>query len=168
MKHHIFQRFRGFLLTLPAGFLALGLLTAAAPAGSADTSVLDLDAYSGKVVVVDFWASWCVPCRRSFPWLNEMQARYADAGLVIIGVNVDASADDAHQFLDEVPADFDVRFDPAGDIARDFEVIAMPSTYVFDRSGALQARHLGFKISDRDDYERTLRELLDHDDGSTP
>ena len=126
----------------------------------ADTETLDLDAYAGKVVVVDFWASWCVPCRRSFPWLNEMHARYADQGLVIIGVNVDASTDDARQFLAEIPADFAVHFDPDGELARRFDVAAMPSTYVYGRDGALHARHLGFRVGERDDYERTLQTLL--------
>ena len=125
-----------------------------------DTPTIDLGAYAGKVVVVDFWASWCAPCRRSFPWLNEMHARYADDGLVIIGVNVDASRDDARQFLAEIPADFTVTFDPDGDMARQFDVVAMPSTYVYDRAGALHARHLGFRVGDRDDYEHTLRTLL--------
>lgn len=145
--------------TVLTRLLALAILVLPAGAG-ADTSDLDLEAHAGKVVVVDFWASWCVPCRRSFPWLNEMQARYADDGLVIIGVNLDASADDARQFLSEVPAAFSIHFDPAGDLAREFDVVAMPSSYVFGRDGALHTRHLGFRVGDRDDYERTLRTLL--------
>ena len=70
--------------------------------------VVDLEEYRGKVVMLDFWASWCVPCRRSFPWMNEMQARYGDDGLVIIGVNLDNERREADAFLVEYPADFTI------------------------------------------------------------
>ena len=67
---------------------------------------LDLASLRGKVVYVDFWASWCTPCRRSFPWMSDMQARYRDAGLVVVGVNVDKRRADAERFLDDVPPAF--------------------------------------------------------------
>ena len=75
--------------------LAVTLLVLASPASAAPP--VDLDDYKGKVVVLDFWASWCVPCRRSFPWLDDMQAKYEASGLVIIGVNLDNDADEAAQ-----------------------------------------------------------------------
>jgi thiol-disulfide isomerase/thioredoxin len=77
---------------------------------------LELERYRGKIVVVDFWASWCAPCRRSFPWLNEIQAKYRDR-VVVIGVNVDREQADAAQFLRDVPAKFPVIYDPAGELA---------------------------------------------------
>jgi thiol-disulfide isomerase/thioredoxin len=121
---------------------------------------LNLENYRGKVVVVDFWASWCVPCRRSFPWMNEMQAKYADDGLVIVGINMDAEAGEAATFLRDYPADFEILYDPTGDIAQDFEVIAMPSSYIFDRDGNQVTRHLGFKVRQQDEYEALLVETL--------
>jgi thiol-disulfide isomerase/thioredoxin len=121
---------------------------------------LDLSAHQGKVVIVDFWASWCVPCRRSFPWMNAMQAKYADQGLVIIAVNMDADGNEAADFLREYPADFEIVYDPDGELAREYDVIAMPSSYVFDRQGKQIARHLGFKVSKQDEYESTLAEAL--------
>jgi thiol-disulfide isomerase/thioredoxin len=121
---------------------------------------LDLSAHQGKVVIVDFWASWCVPCRRSFPWMNAMQAKYADQGLVIIAVNMDAVGNEAADFLREYPADFEIVYDPDGELAREYDVIAMPSSYVFDRQGKQIARHLGFKVSKQDEYESTLAEAL--------
>jgi thiol-disulfide isomerase/thioredoxin len=140
----------------------LGLLLAGASAisNASPPSGLDLEQYRGNVVVVDFWASWCVPCRRSFPWMNDMQVKYADDGLVIIGVNVDAIAEDAATFLSDYPANFDIVYDPSGDIATEFGVIAMPSSYIFDRDGNQVGRHLGFKVKQQDAYEALLVETL--------
>jgi len=120
----------------------------------------DLTEFKGKVVVLDFWASWCVPCRRSFPWMNSMQERHGDDGLVIIGVNMDSDPAEATAFLQEFPADFQIINDPDGELAREHDVIAMPSSYVFDRSGVLLTRHLGFKVKRQDEYEAILVEAL--------
>ena len=87
----------------------------------------DPQEYAGKVVVLDFWASWCVPCRRSFPWLNSMHGKYQDAGLVIVGVNLDMERSEAERFLAEFPADFRIVYDVDMALARRFEVMAMPS-----------------------------------------
>ena len=118
-------------------------------------SQLDND-LAGKVVVVDFWASWCVPCRRSFPWMNAMQAKYGDDRLVIVGVNVDRNRDEADEFLAETPADFHIHYDAAASLARAFSVEAMPSSFVFGRDGELQASHLGFKVKRQPEYEAAL------------
>ncbi len=125
----------------------------------------NLDEYHGKVVLLDFWASWCVPCRRSFPWMNQMQQKYGDSGLVIIGVNMDAEADAAQAFLDEYPANFEIIEDPDGDLAREYGVVAMPSSYVIDRDGELATRHLGFKVKKQDEYESVLVEALQNRHG---
>jgi len=122
---------------------------------SADDS-LDLDAYRGNVIVVDFWASWCVPCRRSFPWLNEMHAKYADDGLVIVGINLDASKKDAAAFLEEYPAAFRIYYDSDAAYAKEFDVQAMPSSFVLGRDGKVTAHHLGFKVRRQSDYEAIL------------
>ena len=89
--------------SLPALVAALLL---AIPSASAGDTIINLDDYQGKVVVVDFWASWCVPCRRSFPWLDEMQSKYGEQGLVVIGVNMDADPSEAEAFLQEFPVRF--------------------------------------------------------------
>jgi len=125
----------------------------------ADTS-FDLQEYRGKVLLLDFWASWCVPCRRSFPWMNEMQEKYGKQGLVIVGVNMDAEEAEAQAFLDEYPAKFEIIEDSNGELAKKFDVIAMPSSYVIDRNGDIVERHLGFKVKRQDEYETLIRNVL--------
>jgi cytochrome c biogenesis protein CcmG/thiol:disulfide interchange protein DsbE len=117
--------------------------------------------YKGKVVVVDFWASWCVPCRRSFPWMNEMHSRYENDGLVIIGVNVDRRSEDAAAFLAKYPAKFDVAYDPDGALAKKYGVEVMPSSIIFDRGGEVIHRHSGFKVKRQSEYEATIRTALE-------
>jgi thiol-disulfide isomerase/thioredoxin len=121
---------------------------------------LNLQQYRGKVVLVDFWASWCQPCRRSFPWLSEMQRKYQDQGLVVIGVNVDHERTDADRFLKEVPAGFTLVFDPAGTLATQYEVPGMPSSYVYGRDGVLITKHIGFRESSEAERETQIQALL--------
>jgi len=117
---------------------------------------LDLSDYRGKVVVLDFWASWCVPCRRSFPWLNGMHDKYARDGLVIIGVNVDQEPASAAEFLQNFPAKFKISYDTNGVLAKEFDVQGMPSSFVIGRDGQTSARHLGFKVRRQDEYEAAI------------
>lgn len=143
--------------TISAGALLAVLLILIAPLGNAeDHSSLDLDAQRGKVLILDFWASWCVPCRRSFPWLNSMHDKYGDDDLVIIGVNVDSERAEADRFLAEYPARFRVHFDGHGELAAKFGVEAMPSSYVIGRDGQIRTRHLGFKVQRQDEYEAAI------------
>jgi len=135
------------------------LLLVVTPAAAAD-STLDLTDYRGKVVVVDFWASWCVPCRRSFPWLIEMQEKYGEDGLLVIGINMDEDDTAAEDFLEKYPVNFRIVRDPDGVLAREYDVIAMPSSYVIDRDGEIAAQHLGFKVAREPQYEALLVQLL--------
>lgn len=146
--------------TAKLALLALAVLPGitALSAPSADT--LDISRFRGKVVVVDFWASWCEPCRHSFPWLNAMQAKYADRGLVVIGVNVDRVRADADRFLRDVPAAFEIVYDPGGSLATRYEVPGMPSSYVFGPAGELVGQHIGFRNALREEREAELQKLL--------
>lgn len=136
------------------------LLVSVVSSNTTAAADFDLQEFRGKVVVLDFWASWCVPCRRSFPWMNSMQEKYGDEGLVIIGVNLDAVDADAQAFLQETPAEFRIVSDPQGTLAREHDVIAMPTSYIFDRDGNLVTRHLGFKVKRQEEYEALLVETL--------
>ncbi len=127
---------------------------------AAASAEFGIDQYEGKVVVLDFWASWCVPCRRSFPWLNAMHEKYADEGLVIVGVNLDMERADAEQFLQEYPARFAILYDDNQHLAKQFEVVAMPSSYVIGRNGKVIARHMGFKVKQQDEYESVIVDAL--------
>jgi thiol-disulfide isomerase/thioredoxin len=120
----------------------------------------ELGELEGDLIWVDFWASWCAPCRRSFPWLNEMQSRYGPAGLQVIGVNVDKERELATEFLDETPATFTISYDPEGRLAESYDVQAMPSSFLIDRSGTILARHYGFKLANSDEYERSIEAAL--------
>ena len=140
------------------GLLLACLMLFVGSASAADA--FDLSHYRGKVVVVDFWASWCEPCRHSFPWLNEMQARYADRGLVVIGINVDRAPSDAARFLRDVPASFSIVYDPTGSIAERYDVPGMPSSFVFGPDGEMVARHIGFREGLRKEREAELQKLL--------
>jgi len=122
---------------------------------------LDLASLRGKVVLVDFWASWCEPCRHSFPWLNEMQAKYADRGLVVIGVNVDRERAEADRFLHDVPARFRIVYDSAGAIATHYDLPGMPVSYVIGPDGAVVQRHVGFRAALRAEREAELQKLLE-------
>ncbi|MGB5331889.1 MAG: TlpA disulfide reductase family protein [Woeseiaceae bacterium] len=117
---------------------------------------LDLSEYRGKVVVLDFWASWCVPCRRSFPWLNSMNDKYAKDGLVIIGINVDTETKSAADFLQKYPARFKINYDSDGILATKYGVQGMPSSIVIGRDGQTSARHLGFKVRRQNEYEAAI------------
>jgi thiol-disulfide isomerase/thioredoxin len=114
----------------------------------------------GKVVYLDFWATWCVPCRTSFPWMNEMQARYADRGLVVVAVNVDKDATLIKPFLADYPAKFTVAYDPIGTVPELYHVQGMPSSFLIDRNGAIQMHHTGFRDKDRAELEAKIQSVL--------
>jgi cytochrome c biogenesis protein CcmG/thiol:disulfide interchange protein DsbE len=124
-------------------------------------NVFDLTAYRGKVVVLDFWASWCTPCRHSIPWLNELQARYGQRGLVVVGVNTDPERADADRFMRSVPIKFPVVFDPEGRLAAHYKIPGMPTSMVFDREGHLLRSHIGFRDAERAAREQEIFALLE-------
>jgi thiol-disulfide isomerase/thioredoxin len=119
-----------------------------------------LEEFKGRVLYVDFWASWCIPCRKSFPWMNEIHSKYADKGLTVVAVNLDVDRAQADAFLAKTPANFALRFDPEGLAARRFDLLGMPSSYVFDREGRLAYVHLGFFTENSAKYEQELLQLL--------
>ena len=136
------------------------LLLLQAPAASSADAPLDLGAYRGHVLYLDFWASWCAPCRESFPWMNSMQGQFAGEGLTVIAVNVDHERADAEQFLRTHPAQFHIIYDPQGLLPEKFGVRGMPTSFLIDRNGHIQSRHEGFRLADRAALALQIRSLL--------
>ena len=115
-----------------------------------------LEQLRGQVVYVDFWASWCGPCKRSFPWMNEMQQKYGDKGLAIVAINVDKKRDDADRFTRQAVPAFTVVYDGAGAAPAAYGVKAMPSSYLIDARGTIVEVDQGF----RDDRKAALEERI--------
>jgi cytochrome c biogenesis protein CcmG/thiol:disulfide interchange protein DsbE len=140
--------------------LSIGVAAATELTALEGSPVSSMQQLQGKVVLVDFWASWCAPCRKSFPWLNQMQQQYAAAGLLVLAVNEDSDRAAAQRFLQQVPTQFAVLYDQAGAIAEQYQVPGMPSSYLIDKKGNIRYRHIGFKQADRAEYEQKIRQLL--------
>ena len=114
---------------------------------------VDLASLKGKVVYLDFWASWCGPCKQSFPFMNELQSRFGADGFEVVAVNLDAKRGDADKFLAEVPARFTLAFDAKGETARQVGVKGMPTSVLIDADGKVLAVHQGFREQDRAELE---------------
>ena len=121
---------------------------------------INLENLKGKVVYLDFWASWCDPCRKSFPWMNELHSRYDNEEFIIVAVNLDTSKTEATKFLQKVPASFNVAYDPDGNVAEKYHLKAMPSSYLIDKHGNLVLTHKGYREGDTVEIEEKIRQLL--------
>ena len=121
---------------------------------------IQLQQLSGKVVYVDFWASWCAPCQQSFPFMNELLRKYSDKGLRIVAINVDKERKDVDVFLNKNPAQFMIAFDPEGKTPLQYQVKGMPTSYLIGRDGKLIHIHRGFRNADREQIERSIQEAL--------
>ena len=119
-----------------------------------------LQDYRGKVVYLDFWASWCVPCRHSFPWMNAMQRKYGTKGLAVVTINMDKNRTLADKFLKKYPANFTVVFDPEGKSAESYGVMGMPSSYIINREGGIVYSHVGFREKTASKIESQIASAL--------
>ncbi len=143
-----------------APFLFLLAVSFSALASPANAEGLDLSAYKGKVVYLDFWASWCNPCRLSFPWMNAIQETAGRKGLVIIAVNVDRDRELADDFLQTTPAQFKVLYDPQGKIASQYDFKDMPTSVLIGRDGKVRFVHAGFYPNREGSYLADIDTLL--------
>ncbi|HKB78962.1 MAG TPA: TlpA disulfide reductase family protein [Thermoanaerobaculia bacterium] len=147
-------------LFLPAAFGAGAGRTAPDFTLPTASGPLSLHDQRGKVVYLDFWASWCAPCRESFPWMSSMYAQYSKEGLVIVAVNLDKQRDLAESFLQDFPAEFPVAFDPEGKIPEAYGVQAMPTSFIIGRDGKIVSTHQGFESDRAKELEHQIKEAL--------
>lgn len=153
------SRFRYSVASSIASLALLGAPSVGATA-SPEAPPLNLAQYRGRVVYLDFWASWCGPCKQSFPWMEAMKDAYAAKGLAIVAVDLDRHKSDANRFLSRFHAGFDVLYDPKGSLAERYKVNAMPTSLVIDRTGKLRFTHVGFTPADAEAYEHQVEQLL--------
>jgi thiol-disulfide isomerase/thioredoxin len=151
-----------------ATLAALALSSLSSPAATDPKSIAVLDSLTGdstivegKVVYVDFWASWCVPCRASFPWMASLMDRYGEKGLQVVTINVDKDAAAAQKFLKDTNASLPVVYDPAGKFAKLYDLQAMPTSFLYARDGSLKLRKEGFNPKETESVEQTIRALLE-------
>ncbi len=125
-----------------------------------NNQIFDIQQYKGKVVYLDFWASWCIPCRKSFPWMNKIQEQYSPDEFVVVAVNLDKEKKLAVDFLKEYPANFQIIYDPKAKIAKKYQIEGMPSSILFNSKGKPVFAHKGFFSKKIPKYEVEIQNLL--------
>ena len=123
-------------------------------------SPVSLDDFDGQVVLLNFWASWCGPCREEMPLLVELHQRYAELGFTMLGINVEEDSAAADNFLRTVPVSFPILYDRENSVSKLYDVIAMPSTVLIDRDGQVRYIHHGYEPGYENDYQDQIRELV--------
>ena len=125
-----------------------------------DGGQISLAELEGQVVMINFWASWCGPCRQEFPLLEQMHQRYESLGFTILGVNVEENTADAERWLAETDVSFPILFDRENTVSALYDVQAMPSTVFVDRTGQVRYLHRGYKPGDENEYLNLIRTLV--------
>jgi thiol-disulfide isomerase/thioredoxin len=128
----------------------------------------ELQELRGKVVWVDFWASWCGPCAEALPFLDELDREFRDLDLEVVGINVDEDAEDAEEFLARHPVGFRLAVDASGRCPRDFDAPSMPAAFLVDRRGLIRYVHLGFRPGDAREIRDRVRSVLAEDHAAVP
>jgi peroxiredoxin len=121
---------------------------------------VSLDDLKGDVVMVNFWATWCGPCRQEMPQLEALYERYHELGFTLLGVNVEEDPSGADKYLAETPVSFKILFDRKNDVSKLYDVVAMPSTVLIDRNGVLRYVHHGYEPGYENEYQTQIRTLL--------
>jgi thiol-disulfide isomerase/thioredoxin len=119
-----------------------------------------LQQYKGKVIYLDFWASWCAPCRTSFPLLNKLHQKLKDKGFEVVAINLDEDKANAEKFLKEIPVDFTIVRDSTGEWSDKYVVESMPTSFIIDKQGVIQNIHHGFTSNDINELEQKVVDLL--------
>ena len=121
---------------------------------------VSLAQYKGQVVMLNFWASWCGPCRQEMPLLESIYKQYHRMGFTLIGVNVEPDSNAANQWLKETPVSFPILYDKESKVSQMYDVAGMPSTVIIDRAGKVRVLHRGYKPGDENGYLDSVRTLV--------
>jgi len=121
---------------------------------------LRLSELSGQVVLLNFWASWCAPCREEMPLLNDLHNKYSALGFTVLGVNVEEQTDKAVSYIAGRPVDFAILLDNKNIVSSQYKVIAMPTTVLIDRNGTMRYLHQGYKAGDKKEYVKLVKKLV--------
>jgi len=121
---------------------------------------VSLSQYKGNVVMINFWASWCGPCRQEMPLLESIYKKYNKMGFTMIGVNVEPDSNAANEWLKATPVSFPILYDRDSKVSKLYDVSGMPSTVIIDRSGKLRVLHRGYKPGDENEYLDSIRSLI--------
>ncbi|QIZ85782.1 TlpA family protein disulfide reductase [Bermanella marisrubri] len=121
---------------------------------------VSLKQYRGKVVYVDFWASWCGPCRQSLPLLTKLRAEMKKQPFEVLAINLDEEVDAAKGFLKQYPVNYPVLLDPEGNVAAQYQLPGMPTSFIVDKRGRIKHVHVGFKPQDIDKIRQQVKSLL--------
>ena len=154
------------LVTLTTVILASAVNAAGDPPAPAFSlparggSTIDLSQYKGQVVMINFWASWCVPCRQEMPLLDSIYKKYKPLGFTLLSVNVEPEQKDAENFLKQTPVTFPVVFDAKSQVSSLYNVQGMPTTVFIDRKGNVRLMHVSYKTGDENLYMDQIRSLL--------
>lgn len=132
------------------------------PGVRASDVAITLSELQGKIVYVDFWASWCLPCLRSLPQIETLYQKYVDQGFAVVAITIDDPIEDALDFLDdlEAPLSYHVVSDQRADVMDEYRVVGMPTSFLIDRSGRVHKVHKGFREGDTELLEQALVALL--------
>jgi peroxiredoxin len=123
-------------------------------------SNVSLAQYKGQVVMLNFWASWCGPCRQEMPLLESIYKKYNRLGFTLIGVNVEPDSNAANEWLKQTPVSFPILYDKESKVSRMYDVAGMPSTVIIDRTGKVRVLHRGYKPGDENEYLDSIRTLV--------
>lgn len=148
------------LMALPAGAVTVQDTAPDFTLKSLEGSNLRLEEYRGQVVLINFWASWCGPCRQEMPLLDRLHQRYTDTGFAVLGVNVEGEEAPARELIDRIPVTFPVLIDKGQLVSELYKLEAMPSTVVVDRDGVVRYIHRGYKPGDEAKYVEVVKALI--------
>ena len=125
-----------------------------------DGRTVTLAQFKGDVVMINFWASWCGPCRQEMPLLDSIYKQYKDMGFTLIGVNVEPDSHNADAWLKKTPVSYPILSDPKSQVSQLYQVQAMPTTVIVDRQGVVRFVHNGYLPGDENQYMNSIRALI--------